>query len=189
MTAPQFVIIAGPNGAGKSTAAPALLPKSIPYINADEIAKALPPNSINRDIEASRRLLEHCDRLEQERRDFAIETTLASRSLARRIQRLQRIGYQFNLFFLWLPNEDLAVQRVKERVRAGGHNIPEATIRRHYRLGLQNFVSLYRPLADLWAVFRNLQPGAPELIASGRGLVTVGIANAEDWEQLLEYVK
>ena len=189
MTAPQFVIIAGPNGAGKSTGASSLLPKSVPYINADEIAKGLSPQNVNRDMEASRQLLERCDRFEQENQDFAIETTLASRSLAARIQRLKRSGYQFELFFLWLPSEELAVQRVKERVRAGGHDIPERTIRRRYRVGIQNFVTLYRPLADTWVVLQNLAPGAPEVIASGSGLTTLDVVMHKNWERLLEYSK
>jgi predicted ABC-type ATPase len=67
-----------------------------------------------------------------EKANFAFETTLASRTFAMWIPQLQKQGYQFHLIFLWLQNADLAVFRVNERVRTGGHSVPEATIRRLY---------------------------------------------------------
>ncbi len=187
MLAPQFVVIAGPNGAGKSTIAPAILPAGVPYINADEIAKGLADG--NRDIEAGRRFIHEWARIEQVRGDFAIETTLASRSLAPKIRRLKGAGYQFRLIFLWLPNVDLAVERVAERVRAGGHNIPVDTIRRRYRAGLKNLIELYLPLADTWSVYQNEEPGDPTLIGNGSaGQLT--IINSACWKALeAEYGK
>ena len=145
---PQIVILAGPNGAGKSTAASTLLSQEITFLNADEIAKGLPLSS-GRDVQAGRLLLSRLDDLQAERRDIAIETTLASRTLAPRIERLQRVGYRFNLYFFWLPSPEMAIQRVALRVLSGGHDIPEPVIRRRYAAGLNNFFSLYQPLAHL----------------------------------------
>jgi predicted ABC-type ATPase len=98
MSQPHFIIVAGANGSGKSTSAPALLPPSVPYINADEIAKTLTLEAAegkDRGREASRLLLERWDVLAAKQEDFAIETTLSRRSLASRIQRLQANGYNF----------------------------------------------------------------------------------------------
>ena len=86
MISPQIIVIGGPNGAGKSTIASALLPEAVPYINADEIAKQLGDFEGNREIEAGRQLLLEWKRLGRDQADFAIETTLASRSLAPKIR-------------------------------------------------------------------------------------------------------
>lgn len=92
-------------------------------------------------------MLRRLRELAQGRQSFAFETTLASKSYARWIDELQAFGYEFYLFFLWLDNADVAVGRVRERVRLGGHDIPEETIRRRYAKGQHNFFRLYQPLA------------------------------------------
>ncbi len=136
---PQFIIIGGGNGSGKSTSAVFVLPGVIPYINADEIAKALPEaEGENKDVRASRILLNAMDEYESQNKSFAIETTLASRSLAPRARRLQERGYQFQLLFFWLNSSELNIQRVAERVQKGGHHIPEDVIRRRYDNTLKN---------------------------------------------------
>lgn len=168
MANPLFIVIAGPNGAGKSTAASHILPEGITFLNADEIAKAVPGYpSQSADIEASRIVLTRMAELEEQRADFAFETTLASRSLVPRIARLRRSGYEFRLAFAFLPDPEMAVLRVAGRVRQGGHNIPEETIRRRYRAGISNFFELYRPLADRWYVFDTTRPSPLKLIADG----------------------
>lgn len=58
------------------------------------------------------------------------------------------------MFFLSLPNAELAITRVANRVAAGGHNIPE-TIRRRFKSGLNNFQTIYKPLADSWSLYDN----------------------------------
>ncbi len=168
MANPKIIVIAGPNGAGKSTAAAHLVPSGTAFLNADEIAKGLSGYpSQAADIMAGRMLLTQMEELEQDRADFAVETTLASRSLAPRIARLRRSGYLFNLAFAFLPDSEMAVLRVAGRVRQGGHNIPEATIRRRYRAGLSNFLELYQPLADRWYVYDTTRPSPLKLIAEG----------------------
>jgi len=62
----------------------------------------------------------------------------------------------------------MAIQRVKYRVASGGHDIPEATIRRRYQKGVRNFFSLYRELTDSWSVYDNSTSFAPVLIANGK---------------------
>ncbi len=180
-TSPQFIIIAGPNGAGKSTSATTLLPHGMPYINADEIAKRLREAAPASDIEAGRQLIREWEEYESRLDDFAIETTLASRSLGPRIARLQTKGYRFRLIYFWLPDVELAIERVAERVRQGGHDIPHETIRRRYRSGIRNFFDLYMPIADRWSVYWNIAGGAPELIARGGSEMQDEIAIPEVW--------
>jgi predicted ABC-type ATPase len=147
---PSVVILAGPNGAGKSTAAPDLLHGALEvneFVNADVIARGLSafdPDSVA--IAAGRVMLARIRELAEQRVNFAFETTLASRSLAPRIRDLLASGYAIHLVFLWLSSADLAVQRVAARVAAGGHNVPEQTVRRRYQAGIRNFFGVYEPI-------------------------------------------
>lgn len=163
---PVVVVLGGPNGAGKSTSAEVVLPSGITFLNADEVAKTLPhyPSSAA-DLEAGRLVLERMDELERRKEDFAVETTLASRSLAARVRRLRSEGYLFRLIYVWSASAEFSVERVAERVRVGGHDIPENVIRRRYRASLRNLFELYLPLADLWDVHDNTGQEGPRLIA------------------------
>lgn len=154
---PNVVIIAGPNGSGKSTPAPALLRDTLnipEYVNADTIAEGLSafaPEDAS--FDAGRVMLGRLHDLAKERRDFAFETTMASRFYAGWLKRLRSdSSYRVNLIFLWLDDVGLAIARVAARVRAGGHDIPEETIRRRYDRGLKNFFELYLPVANVWSV-------------------------------------
>ena len=120
--------------------------------------------------------------LEAARADIAVETTLASRSLAPRIARLKQSGYRFQLLFMWLPNPEIAVSRVAERVRRGGHHIPEEVIRRRYVGGLHNFFERYQPMADSWRLYNNESLPKPRLIASG----SLRIRQSDTWNLLRE---
>jgi predicted ABC-type ATPase len=166
---PRVVLISGPNGAGKSTVAPELIGHTfgfIQFVNADTIAQglsALQPESTA--ITAGRIMLNRLQSLVRQRDDFAFETTLASRSFAPWIADLKRSGYSFFLMFLYLPTADMAVARVAGRVQDGGHSVPETTIRRRFKRGLQNFFQIYRPMADAWWFLDSSQPSGPEIIA------------------------
>lgn len=120
---PNIILLAGPNGAGKSTAAPYLLAPETTFLNADDIARELKAHGARErvDIEAGRLLLQQLDALERAGADIAVETTLASRSLAPRIARLRVNGYRFHLLFLWLPSNELAADtwRLYENSRLG----------------------------------------------------------------------
>ena len=98
-------------------------------------------------------MLKHLHELASQGRDFAFETTLASRSFALWLARLRReSNYKFHLAFLWLPNAEIAVARVSGRIRGGGHAVPPVDIRRRYRHGLTNFFSLHLQITDSWAL-------------------------------------
>ena len=97
-------------------------------------------------------------------------------------------GYEFHLVFLRLPSPDLAVTRVAQRVRVGGHDVPEATIRRRYRSGLRNFFELYRPLTTTWRMYDNAL-GRPRLIASGAKARVLSVNDPESWNRILVEVE
>lgn len=167
---PHLIVIAGPNGAGKSTTAPSLLKGALEvteFVNADLIAQGLsgfqPEGAV---FHAGRIMLERIYYLAKKHEDFAFETTLASRTFAPWIAKLRKKDYRFSLVFLWLPSEDFAINRVAERVRMGGHNVPEETIRRRYYAGIRNFFKLYRPLADKWFFYDN-SAAEPRIVAYG----------------------
>ena len=159
MTPPKIIIIAGPNGAGKTTFAREFLPQEAGcpvFVNADLIAAGLSPFAPERAaIQAGRLMLEAIAQHVARRESFAFETTLSGKAYARQIPQWRQLGYHVELFFLSLPSADVAVQRVAERVRQGGHDIPETTIRRRFVSGRRLFSDVYQPLVDKWVLYDN----------------------------------
>lgn len=188
LTMPKVVVIAGPNGAGKSTTAPAVLRNAWrvgEFVNADTIAaglSAFSPETVA--IAAGRLMLDRIRVLARERRDFAFETTLASRSFAPWLQELRADGYTFHLVYLWLPTVELAMARVAERVRRGGHAVPEGIVRRRYERSLANFFALYSGFADSWGMLDNSIRLRPRLIATRVMDRPVRIFDTNKWHAL-----
>lgn len=191
--APAVVVIAGPNGAGKSTTAPALLAGVLrvnEFVNADVIASGLSAfNPEGAAIEAGRVMLRRLKELAAARASFAFETTLASKSFAPWIKRLCASGYEFHLVFLYLPSVELAVERVADRVRSGGHHVPDDVVRRRYLGGLRNFFRLYRPLATGWRFYDNSGKAGPRLIAAGSGSSEQLVPAPVIWRAVKDLVK
>jgi predicted ABC-type ATPase len=156
---PKIVIIAGPNGAGKTTFAKAFLPEEAQcprFINADLIAAGLSPFAPHAAaIKAGRLMLQEMAACVARCETFAFETTLAGQAYLRHIEDWRRVGYHISLFFLSLPTVELAVARVAERVRQGGHDVAEPIIRRRFTLGRRNFENHYRAAVDAWALYDN----------------------------------
>lgn len=182
---PSVIVLARPNGAGKSTAAPWLLQDLLgvgEFVNADDIARGLSAVEPERAaIAAGRIMLGRLKELGDRKVTFAFETTPAGRSFAPRIASLQQSGYEFHLLFLWLPDADTAVARVADRVRSGGHDVPEETIRRRYEAGLSNFFKLYRPMATTWHLLDSSRPQKPRSIASGEGNLVLAVDDPNLW--------
>ena len=157
---PTLLIIAGPNGAGKTTFANRYLSNERShwqFVNADEIARTLPDGDrAQLDIRAGRAMLEQIDALIAANADFAVETTLASRSYARKIPDWRRDGYVVSLCYLRLPTVEHALARVRNRVQAGGHGIPQDTIRRRFDRSLRYLEALYKPAVDEWTIWDSL---------------------------------
>ena len=85
--------------------------------------------------------------------DVMLETTLATRIYIRRIKSWRSMGYSVGLIYLRLQSVEQAIARVARRVAAGGHNIPEAVIRRRYSASANNLELAYKPLVDEWYVW------------------------------------
>lgn len=183
--APAVVVLGGPNGAGKSTAAPRLLRGSLSvdeFVNADTLAQGLSafrPEDVA--LEAGRITLKRLDGLESQRKSFAFESTLSSHVLAKRLDRLQQHGYRVHVVYLWLQTADLAVARVAERVRAGGHDVPGDVVRRRFVRGRRNFFILYRPLADGWRFYDASSIAGPRLVATGGRETATRVRDQRTW--------
>jgi predicted ABC-type ATPase len=185
---PNVIVLAGPNGAGKSTAAARLLQRTLQvteFVNADVIARGLSAfHPEGASMAAGRIMLTRLRELADEGKDFAFETTLASRSFAPWLKQIiEERGYRLSLFFFWLPSPEMAVNRVAERSRSGGHTVPEETIRRRYERGLANLFAIYMPLAERWSVFKSSEKGIPEVASGGKDCQTV-VSSSEDWKQV-----
>jgi predicted ABC-type ATPase len=165
---PTVYVIAGPNGAGKTTFASEFLPSFVQcreFLNADLIAAGLSPFAPEKqNLRAARLVLERIRELALEHADFGFETTLSGRTYVKLLSQLRASGYRVVLFFLWLPSAEMAVARVENRVKQGGHPVPPEDIRRRYRIGVRNLFRLYRPLLDGWWLYDASQL-PPKLIA------------------------
>lgn len=166
----RIIIIAGPNGAGKTTFARSFLPTEaqLPrFINADLIAAGLSPFAPEAAaIKAGRLMLEEIAECVKRGESFAFETTLSGLGYLRHVRQWREQGYTVSLFFLTLPDVETAIKRVAERVRQGGHDIPEPVIRRRFAAGRKNFEQYYREAVDDWSLYDNAS-GTPALLDWG----------------------
>ena len=174
---PNCYIIAGSNGAGKTTFATRFLPDyaaCVNFINPDLIARGLSPFDPNVAMaRAGRLVLERIHECARARTDFAFETTLSGRSYVRLLGNLRAQGYRIHMFYLWIPGPELALLRIRQRIRYGGHNVPASHVRRRFGRTLRNLLQLYRPLLDTLRVFDN-STRDPRLIfedESGRTII------------------
>ena len=158
-------------------------------MNADEIAKGLSPfTPENATIQAGRLMLEKINILIKSDKDFAFETTLATKSYKKLVARAKENDYKVTLLFFWLRTPELALKRVEIRVKEGGHNIPTDVILRRYNNGLNNFFNIFKSIVDEWMFIDN--SGSPyEIIAEGN-IETENISNKSQWKMLNNnYVK
>ena len=185
---PRLYIISGCNGAGKTTASYSLLPEMLDckeFVNSDEFAKGLSPFDPSKaSIQASRLMLMKIRYLLKRQEDFAVETTLATRTLLKIVKGAQAAGYTVTLLYFWLNSPDLAVERVRARVEAGGHNIPEETIRRRYNTGIYYFFKLYAPISERWILADNSQIPF-RVIAEGSKDEVINIRDEETYNVIL----
>jgi predicted ABC-type ATPase len=181
----NLYIIAGCNGAGKTTASLTVLPEVLncyEFVNADSIAAGLSPlNPESVSFEAGRIMLNRIRQLLNEGKDFAFETTLATRSYVSLIAEAKTKGYDVTLLYFWLNSPEFARQRVAIRVSKGGHNIPVEIIERRYYRGLKNFLTLYKDNCDKWMLIDNMK-STPELIAESNNLKGMHVINSDTWK-------
>ena len=188
----NLYIIGGCNGAGKTTASYTILPEILDckeFVNADEIARGLSPfNPDSMAIEAGKLMLKRIKELLGRDESFAIETTLATRSYVNLVHQAQAKGYKVTLVFFWLHTPELALQRIAERVKKGGHDIPNTTARRRYIAGINNLFNLYAPEVDCWMIYDNSDN--PRIaVAHGGRFATTEVLNESLFTKIKEYVK
>jgi predicted ABC-type ATPase len=153
----EIIIIAGPNGAGKTSFAREYLSEEIrfTFVNADEIASISVLHAGVEglsDIKAARIMLSRVDNLVNAGADLVIETTLASLTYARKIPVWRARGYHVSLIYLRLNTVEESLARVRKRVDAGGHDIPEEAIRRRFDKSVRYFETIYKPIVNAWYV-------------------------------------
>ncbi len=186
----NLYIIAGCNGAGKTTASFTILPEIIEckeFVNADEIAKGLSPFQPEKvSFEAGRIMLNRINELLKVNESFAFETTLSTKSYKNKILIAKERGYTVTLLFFWLNNIQLAKERVKTRVKEGGHNIPNDVIERRYLKGIINLFDIYLENVDGTLIFDNSY-GKHELIAQKIENEDLMIFDPEKFKQLKQF--
>jgi len=192
MVQKHLYIISGPNGAGKTTASYSVLPKILQckeFVNADEIAHGLSPfNPESVAIEAGRLMLKRINDLLAQNESFSIETTLATRSYFSLIEKAHQQGYEVTLLYFWLKSPKQALERVAERVRKGGHNIPKDIVIRRFYEGIDNLFNIYMPLVDSWLLVDNsVTPRS--IIATGGKEQTTKIRDSITYKKIETYVK
>lgn len=187
---PNLYILAVPNGAGKTTAAYTLLPEVMgtrEFVNADEIARGLSPFNVESvAFEAGRLMLQRIDYLMGKGVDFALETTLSTRSYVQTVQKARQKGYVVNLYYVWIPSAEVSKARVAQRVARGGHNIPPDVIERRYSRSLANLVKLYLPIIDTFGIINNAGT-TPELVAMGGVDLETKVFNEQIWAIIQGY--
>ncbi len=176
-------LVVGPNGAGKSTfveltLAP-LLPGSV-FVNADEIAKRRwPDQAAARSYDAAQVAARTREALIEAGRSFIAETVFSHESKLALIGHARAHGYTVALHAVLIP-EDLAVQRVRHRVAAGGHDVPEDKIRGRYRR-LHTLLAAAVDVADIATGYDNSRRTGPAIVARFAGGAVIGEANWPSW--------
>ena len=188
----QLYIISGCNGAGKTTASYTVLPEVLQckeFVNADEIARGLSPfNPEGVAIDAGRLMLRRIEELMREGENFSIETTLATRSYAGLVRQAQKKGYRVSLIYFWLNSPELAINRVRQRVSEGGHDIPEEVIRRRYQAGINNLFDIYMSCVDYWLLADNSRENRV-IVAEGGPSLPIRMYEVELFKTIESYVK
>ncbi|RBQ08661.1 zeta toxin family protein [Pedobacter miscanthi] len=181
----DLYIISGCNGAGKTTASFTILPEILncrEFVNADEIARGISPfKPASVAIQAGKIMLNRIDELLNQKVNFAIETTLTTKSYLNTIEKAKSLGYQVTLLFFWLNDVELAIERVKTRVLEGGHDIPEDVIRRRYKKGIENLQQFIKNV-DFWFVLNNSKESLQFIAEGNKSEIT--IFEKENWKKL-----
>lgn len=180
-------IIAGANGSGKSTISRVLLPaEGIVYVNPDEIAKELNPvNPVAARIAAGREALQRTAALIENGKSFAIESTLSGGTYVKMINLAKSRGYMVVIAYIFVDSPEVCIKRIEARVQNGGHFVPSEDVVRRYARSKDNFVNLYRDIADCWLLYYN---GGTDLSLVAHGNGSVNVLSKERYDAFMEDV-
>jgi predicted ABC-type ATPase len=153
----KLFIIAGANGSDKTTLAKEVLPEyNLEFINADEVARSINPNDLQSvRVTAGKIVLRKLDDCMNKGISIAIESTLAGNFLLKHIKKAKDLGYQTAIIYVFLDNPQFNIERIRSRVRNGGHYIPDEDVIRRYRRSIFNFWNKYKDLSDVWKIYYN----------------------------------
>ncbi len=167
-----MTVLAGPNGAGKTTAFRRLVASELEFLSADYEDGGV--------WQQGRSILRRKSDLEAEKKSFCLEVTLAGNSVHRWVENWRSLGYTTRLIYISLPDPTMAVSRVDERQRRGGHGVPGGaeTITRRFFAGLSNFYT-FRDRFDYWAFYDNRDLDGPRPVADGE------VADWATWDELM----
>lgn len=157
MTERKLFILGGANGSGKTTISNELLKDyELVFLNADEIAMGIYPDRMEKArIKAGKLLIKQLDDLIGAGRSFALESTLAGKYLLKKISECRKYGYRIILIYIFLDNHEVALNRIRTRVRNGGHDIPERDVIRRFHRSKKNFWEYYKDIVDEWILYYN----------------------------------
>lgn len=166
----EVVIIAGANGVGKTTFARSygdIYPQD--FVNADEAARQLNPDDMESvKLKAGRFFFKKVEELIKSDDNFIIESTLAGKYLLKLIRRFKDRGFYVKIIYIFLANPDMCIERIKERVLKGGHNVPDKDVVRRYYRSKKNFWNSYKNLADKWFLMYNSEYRFTEIAIGSR---------------------
>jgi len=165
---PTLYIIAGPNGSGKTTLAKEFVEEEgLDFLNADEIAKSINPQDISKAyIQAGKQFFKRLNEILIEKKSLIIETTLSGKYHNRVIENFKKNGYEVELHFIFLDNPQICIERIKNRVLKGGHNVPNEDVVRRFFRSKQNFMEVKKNVS-YWELYYNGENGLI-LVASGK---------------------
>lgn len=154
---PELIIVAGANGSGKTTfAKPFTEELGYQFLNADEITKELEEQGLqNALVKAGRIFFAKLKQYIENKENFVVETTLSGSYINKVALKAQKNGYLVRIIYIFLETPKLCIERVKIRVKKGGHDVPtEAIVRRYYR-SKDNFWNNFTEIADKWTLIYN----------------------------------
>ncbi len=184
---PNLYLISGCNGAGKTTASFTMLPEILDckeFVNADNIASGISPfQPQNVSFEAGRLMLQRIEQLIAAKSDFAIETTLSSRNYIEKVERWRQNRYEIILIYFWLNSPSLAKERISDRVKKGGHHVPDDIVIRRYYRGIKNLFDHFIKISDYWTIIDNSND-EPEIVAEGIADTEIEIFDQFTWKRI-----
>ncbi|TAE75154.1 MAG: hypothetical protein EAZ85_02985 [Bacteroidetes bacterium] len=162
----ELIIIAGANGSGKTTFSVEILGRTgYTFLNADEIEKELAVSK----LEAGKEFFRRLETLLVAEQSFVLESTLSGNYLVKIIETAKKSGYSIKIIYVFLENPQSCIQRIKLRVKLGGHFVPNDDVIRRYYRSKANFWHTYKDLADEWVIIYNSTDKEPQRVAIGTG--------------------
>lgn len=182
---PRMIVVAGPPGSGKTTALPTHA-FGVDAFNIDDRCAALTGSYVGIDAAVRARVGRECEAFIaahiQEKRSFAVETTLRTLRAVEQARDARASGFQTAMYFVCTSNPDVAFERVRGRARSGGHGAREEIIRSTYAASIANLADAIEAF-DVVRCFDSSRHGLPpfEAAIARQGRLTILDAASREW--------